>query len=268
MFIEGSLLANSCLTAIIFLTIASFVAGFIDAVAGGSGLVLVPACLLAGMPPQLALGQAKFVATTGILVAIRNYAKNRKIVWKLVPLGIVLGLLGAYVGARAILHIDEKLVAKIIIFILPIMLIFALFKAKLMEQKTTNRTTSYFTNKHYIFIIALISFIIGFYDGFLGPGTGSLFIIALYLFMHIDLIRASATAKIFNFASNIGAFIVFAIAGKMLFKLGIPMIISSVAGNYVGSKLAITKGDKIVKTILTVTVTTMIITLALKFIFV
>jgi uncharacterized membrane protein YfcA len=224
MFIEGSLLADSLVTALIFLTIASFVAGFIDAVAGGAGLVLVPSFMIAGMPPQLALGQEKLVSTIGTISAIRNFVKDKKVIWRLVPVGIVLGLLGAYVGARAILFIDEKLVAKIILFMLPLGLLFTLFKGKFTANKKTSEISENGETKHYLVAIALVSFVVGFYDGFFGPGTGSLFIITLYLFVKIDLVKASATSKIFNFASNIGAFVAFSLAGKMFFKLGIPFL--------------------------------------------
>jgi len=188
------------------------------------------------------------------------------VVWQLVPVGVVIGLLGAYVGAKTILFIDERLVANIIIFMLPIMLILTLCKSKFTAKRRMATATTNKTNKHAILPIMLVSFMIGFYDGFFGPGTGSLFVIALYLFIKIDLVKATATAKVFNFASNIGAFVAFAIAGKMLFKLGIPMIIGSWTGNYIGSKLAIAKGEKIVKTVLILTISIALATLITKFI--
>lgn len=265
MFTLGSLLANHLITAIIFLTIASFVAGFIDAIAGGAGLILLPSCMLAGMPPQLALGQEKLISAIGTTSAIHNYIKNKKVVWQLVPLGVAIGFISSYIGAKIILLINETTIVKIVIFILPIMLIFTLFKTKFIVQKTKSNTNN--TPKHNILTIALINVLIGFYDGFLGPGTGSLFIIALYLFIKIDLVRASSTARIFNFSSSVGAFIVFAIAGKILFKLGIPMIASSLAGNFIGSRLAIAKGETTVKIMLLITVSMLLITLTMKFLF-
>ena len=95
-----------------------------------------------------------------------------------------------------------------------------------------------------------MAFIIGFYDGFFGPGTGSLLILALHYVMKLNLTNASATSKIFNLASNIGAFVAFAIAGKMLFLIGIPMIVASVVGNFIGSHLAISKGDVFIRPVL------------------
>ena len=134
-------------------------------------------------------------------------------------------------------------------------------------SKTADTDDTYDSTKNYLLIIALVSFTVGFYDGFFGPGTGSLFIIALYLFIKIDLVRASATSKILNFASNIGAFIAFSLAGKMLLKLGIPMVAGSLAGNYIGSKLTLIKGEKIVKAVLAITISIMLVTLSLKFLF-
>lgn len=262
MFIEHSLLADSLVLAVILLTIASFVAGFVDAVAGGAGLILVPAFMLCGMPPQLALGQEKLVSTIGTISAISNFIKDKKVIWKLVPVGLFLAIIGAYIGAKSILLIDEKIVAQIIVVLLPVGLALTLLKKK-MTKHNTQKTGQY---RHLLLIIAVVSFIVGFYDGFFGPGTGSLFIIALYLFAKIDLVKASATSKIFNFASNIGAFVAFFIAGKMLFVLGIPMVIGSLLGNYVGSKLAIAKGDTVVKSVLIVTVLLMLVTLSIQFV--
>lgn len=263
MFLENSLLVEHLALAVGLLTLASFVAGFIDAIAGGAGLILVPSFMLCGMPPQLALGQEKLVSTIGTITAIRNYAKDNKVMWRLVPVGILLALLGAYIGAKAVLYLDEAMVAKIVLTLLPIGLIFTLFK----KQFTKPHSADQKTHKHLLPIIAVVSLVVGFYDGFFGPGTGSLFIIALYIFAKIDLIKASATSKIFNFASNIGAFVAFMLAGKMLYKIGIPMILGSLLGNYVGSKLTLHKGDVIVKSVLVVTVIFMIATLAIKFLF-
>lgn len=262
MFMEGSLLADHLVIALILLTMASCIAGFIDSVAGGAGLILVPSFILCGMPPQLALGQEKLVSTIGTITAIRNFIKDNKVVWKLVPMGIIISTLGAYIGAEAILVLDEKIVANIIIVLLPIGLVFTLFNKKIIALQSHDKKPI----KHLMVIIAIVSFIVGFYDGFFGPGTGSLFIIALYLFAKLDLVKSSATSKIFNFASNIGAFVSFFIAGKMLFIMGIPMIIGSLIGNYIGSKMTLSKGDKLIKSVLVITVVFMIGTLALKFI--
>ncbi len=262
MFIENSLLADNLILALTLLTFASFLAGFVDAVAGGAGLILVPAFMLCGMPPQLALGQEKLVSSIGTLSAISNFVKDKKVIWKLVPIGLLLAIIGAYVGAKAILFLDEKLVAQIIVVMLPIGLVLTLFKKKVISYASEQKQQ----HKQLMWIIAVVSFTVGFYDGFFGPGTGSLFIIALFLFAKIDLVKASATSKIFNLASNIGAFVAFILAGKIAFLIGIPLIIGSLIGNHTGSKLAINRGDSVVKSVLVITVLLMLATLVMKFI--
>lgn len=244
MYIEGSLLANYFVYGLILLVMASFIAGFIDSVAGGAGLVLVPSFILAGLPPQVALGQEKLVSTLGTFSAIFNFFKSKKILWSFVAIGVPVALIGAYIGAKAILYIDETLVAKLIIFLMPIALLIS-FLPKRDESIEVELTAT----KRFI-IFPLVTFIIGFYDGFFGPGTGSLLILALHYIMGLTLVVSSATSKIFNLSSNIGAFIAFLLAGKMLFLIGIPMIIASIAGNYIGSSMTIKRGDSFIRPVL------------------
>ncbi|WP_292657910.1 TSUP family transporter, partial [Nitratifractor sp.] len=106
MYLEGSVLADSFIMGLCLLILASFVAGFIDSVAGGAGLVLVPSFILAGLPPQIALGQEKLVSTLGTLSAIFNFIRSKKIRWDLVAIGVPAALIGAYIGAEAILYLD------------------------------------------------------------------------------------------------------------------------------------------------------------------
>ena len=244
MYIEGSLLADYFIYGLILLVIASFLAGFIDSVAGGAGLVLVPSFILAGLPPQIALGQEKLVSTLGTFSAIFNFFKSKKILWSFVAVGVPVALIGAYIGAKAILYIDETLVAKLIIFLMPIALLIS-FVPKRDESIKVELTAT-----KRLIVFPLVTFIIGFYDGFFGPGTGSLLILALHYIMGLTLVVSSATSKIFNLSSNIGAFIAFLLAGKMLFIIGIPMIIASIAGNYIGSNMTIKRGDSFIRPVL------------------
>jgi uncharacterized membrane protein YfcA len=264
MFIEGSLLAEYLLIGILVLVLASFVAGFLDAVAGGAGLVLVPAFILTGVPPQLALGQEKLVSTLGTISAIYTYFKNGKIIWKVVGYGIPTALLGAYIGGEVILAIDESVVGQIIFFMIPLGLLFSFIPKKSKEDKAKNYEPS---NKDIKIILPLVAFVIGFYDGFFGPGTGSLLILALHFLINMPLIQSSATSKIFNFASNAGAFIAFAIAGKMLFLIGIPMIVASIIGNYIGSHLTLKNGEKIIKPLIFTSIAILFISLGVKYVF-
>jgi len=218
MYIEGSLLADSFLLGLELLILASFVAGFIDSVAGGAGLVLVPSFILAGLPPQMALGQEKLVSTLGTFSAIFNFFKSKKILWSFVAIGVPAALIGAYIGTKAILYLDEDIVGQVIVFMMPIGLLFSF-----LPKKDDTAKTEIMKFKKVI-LFPLVTLTIGFYDGFFGPGTGSLLIIALHYIMGLSLVASSATSKIFNLASNVGSFIAFFMAGKMLFTIGAPMI--------------------------------------------
>lgn len=257
LFVEGSIIANYFFLGLTLLVIASFIAGYIDAIAGGAGLILIPSFLMVGLPPQLALGQEKLVSTIGTIAAIKNFMKSSAIIWKIVPIGIISALLGAYIGAEVILMLPTEIITYIIFAFLPLGLLATLFKGKLIAQN--NPEVEIKKSAVAVFITCLI---VGFYDGFFGPGTGSIFIIALFLINKLSLLQASATSKIFNFSSNIGAFISFLIAGKMAFLIGIPMIIANLIGNHLGSLHAIHSNGEIIKKILIITVTLLMCTLA------
>jgi uncharacterized membrane protein YfcA len=193
MFIEGSLLADYLLIGIIILIFASFVAGFLDAVAGGAGLILVPAFILTGMPPQLALGQEKLVSTLGTFSAIYNYFKGAKIIWKIVIYGIPTALIGAYIGGKVILSIDESIVGKIIFFLIPIGLLFSF-----IPKQNKNDGVYQPSQRDIHIILPLVCLVVGFYDGFFGSGTGSILILTLHFLIRMHLLESSASSKIFN----------------------------------------------------------------------
>lgn len=261
MFVDGSLIANYFIIGLMVLILASFIAGYIDAVAGGAGLILVPAFMLVGLPPQMALGQEKLVSTIGTVAAIKNFIKAKSIIWKIVPIGIVSALIGAFLGAKAILVFPSHVIEYIIFALLPVGLLATLFKGKIAknDQKQEIKKSAVA-----VFVTCLI---VGFYDGFFGPGTGSIFIIALYLINSLSLLQASATSKIFNFSSNIGAFVAFALAGKMAYMIGIPMVLANLLGNHLGSLHAIKSDGAIIKKVLIITVMLMMATLVYQFIF-
>lgn len=252
-------LATDFMLVATLLAIASFVAGFIDSIAGGGGLITMPALLLAGVPPQTALGTAKFAANLGTMVASFNFIRAKKVVWQLVIYGIVFSLIGSYVGAKCVLAIEEETVAIIVLILLPIAMMASFIPKKSKEIKNQwSKPALYFG-------VPLVCFSLGFYDGFFGPGAGTLLILAFHIFFGVTLSAASGTAKIFNLTSNIGATITFVIAGKCALALGVPMALANITGNYLGSKLVISKGDAVVKYALLVSVSLLLISLAIKF---
>ncbi|WP_319535002.1 TSUP family transporter [uncultured Vibrio sp.] len=246
---------------LIALMVSAFAAGFIDSVAGGGGLILVPSFILAGLPPQLALGQEKIVSTLGTIAAIRNFIRNKKVIWTAVATGIPAGLIGAYAGAQAILYFDPDTIGKIILFMLPFGIILSF-----IPKKNRNEDNSDPINKTVIlFGVPAAVFVIGFYDGFFGPGTGSFLILALHYLLRFDLVSASATSKLFNFSSNIGALFAFMIAGNVLYMLAMPLVAMNLLGNHVGSSSAMKYGDKLIQRTISVSLSLLMISLGYKF---
>ncbi len=244
---------------IIILSGVSLVAGFIDSIAGGGGLLTIPAFILAGVPPQMALGTNKFQATLGTSVATINFFHKGKISIKIVLSGIVFALAGAFIGSRLIISFSPELAGRIIVFMLPIGMVATLFPRKNITGQRT------LTNSDLFVKIPLICLIIGFYDGFFGPGTGSFLTILFYLFLHLNLTEANANAKVFNFISNLGALTAFLISSKVFFQIAIPMALTNMIGNYIGSHLAIKKGDKLIKFFLIIVLVILSITLIYKY---
>lgn len=247
------------LVTIIILASISFIAGFIDSIAGGGGLLMIPSYLLAGLPPHIALGTNKFVATIGTGSAVFNFIRKGKISYKIILAGILFALSGAYIGSKVILHFDQNLVGKIIVFLLPLGII-----ATLYPKKSATKKNSVSKNDLYV-KTPLICLITGFYDGFFGPGTGAFLALAFYIFLKLNLIEATANAKVFNFLSNFGSLIAFIISGKILYIMALPLVVTNVLGNYLGSHLAIKKGEKFIKFFLIIVMLILLATLVYKF---
>jgi len=246
-------------TITIILSAVSFLAGFIDSIAGGGGLLLLPSLLLAGIPPQVALGTNKFASSIGTGAALINFILKKKVVWKIAASGIAFSLIGSLIGTKTILFFNNETVGRIIIFLLPLAMLITLIPQK---ERTTGNEPSKFD---LIIKIPFICLLIGFYDGFFGPGTGSFLIIAFYMFIGLGLVKSSATAKVFNLASNIGALVVFILGGKVIYLLGIPLAVANILGNYLGSNLAIKKGANTVKFFLLLSLTILMISLIWKY---
>ncbi|GLO30548.1 UPF0721 transmembrane protein [Pseudomonas putida] len=259
MEILGAFWAEHWLLAVLMLGAIAFVAGFVDSIAGGGGLFLVPGFLLVGMPPQVALGQEKLVSTLGTLAAIRNFLANSKMVWQVALVGVPFSLLGAYLGAYLIVSISQEAVGKIILALIPFgILIFLTPKDRLVEERELS-SRMLFT------VVPLTCLAIGFYDGFFGPGTGSMYIIAFHYLLRMDLVSSSANSKTFNFASNIGALVAFVIAGKVAYLLALPLVACNILGNHLGSAMALRKGNEVVRKALVFSMLCLFTSLGVKY---
>lgn len=237
----------------------SFLAGFIDSIAGGGGLIFLPALLVAGLPPQLALGTNKLSAVCGVSMSLANFARKGKILWKIGVVGLPFSLIGAMVGSRVVLLLNQNITTKIILFILPVIAIITF-----LPQKELKTATHMLSKKALYLYTPLICSVMGFYDGFFGPGTGTFLIFGFFFFLKLHLVNASGLAKVFNFASNFGAFIVFAASGSILYSVGLPAALFNILGAFFGSRLAISKGQPLIRFFLLLVFGLLFITLIIK----
>lgn len=250
------------LTAIIICTVFSFVAGILDSIAGGGGLITMPAMLLTGIPPHVALGSGKFASTLGTSLALLNFARGHLVLWRIAGLGIVFSLIGAYAGAHMALLLDSALMGRIMVALLPVGM-----AVTLIPKKEQTAAQGSLTPLQFWCFVPLVSFVVGAYDGFFGPGAGSFFILAFHWVLRMGLIEASATSKVFNLASNVGALIGFLWNGKVLFTLALPMAMANMAGNWVGSRMAIRVGPSLVRKFLTISLGLLFATLIWRYFF-
>lgn len=238
---------------------AALIGGFIDAIAGGGGLVSIPALLVSGVPPHAALAVNKVSASSGTAVATWVFARHGLIQWKLALSGCVFSVIGTSIGSLLALHLESAFLAKILIILLPVGMC-----ATFLPHKEDSATQVCAGPRLY-FVFPLICLLIGSYDGFFGPGTGSFLIIALHWLVQIPLVRASATAKVLNLASNLGSTVVFIWHGQVIWLLAIPMICCGIIGNWLGSRLAIHVGARAVRRFLTVSLELLLVTLVWQY---
>jgi uncharacterized protein len=229
-----------------FLFIAAFVAGFIDSIAGGGGLITVPALLIAGMPPLAALGTNKLQSLFGSGSATLAYARKGHVKLKeQLPMALM-SFLGAILGAT----LATVLPGDILRAFLPLLLIaVALYFGLKRNMGDDDRHARM---KPLVFGLTFVP-AIGFYDGMFGPGTGSFFMLAFVSMAGFGMLKATAHTKLLNFASNIGGFVVFFISGVIVWKVGLTMAVGQFLGAQTGSRLAMKNGSKIIRPLLVVT---------------
>ncbi|HWQ41628.1 MAG TPA: TSUP family transporter [Desulfosporosinus sp.] len=221
-----------------------FLAAAIDAIAGGGGLLSLPALLMVGVPPHLALGTNKFAASMASLNSSITFARSGKVNIRLVKWQIPFTLVGAFLGAWAVLGVSSAFLSKAVLVLILLVGIYTLLHKNLgMENNFQG------LNFYNIFAGCLFALALGFYDGFFGPGTGSFLIFSFIALFGFDFVAASANSKVLNFTSNFAALLIFAWKGKILLAYGIPMAIFMILGSYFGTKLALHRGAALVKPI-------------------
>lgn len=229
---------------IIILSVFGFVAAMIDAIAGGGGLISLPALLLVGVPPHFALGTNKFASTMGSLTSSITFARSGKVYFPVVKWQLLFTFMGTCLGVLSVLHISSNFLNKAVPILIISVGLYTLFQKNLGIEDRFQGITP--LNR---FLGFLFAFVLGFYDGFFGPGTGSFLIFGFMTIYGFNFIVSSANAKVLNFASNLVSLVLFALSGKIIYTYGVPMALSMFFGSRVGTRLAIRQGSKLVKPI-------------------
>ena len=220
-----------------------FIGGLIDAVAGGGGLITLPAYLIAGLPAHLASGTNKCGNAFGTFLSTGRFLKRGNIHVPSAVAGAVGALAGAWVGARLNLIMPEQILYYIMLAIVPVMAVFLVLKRDFGQKDRSGEL-----NRGQLMAMALgIGLVIGGYDGFFGPGAGTFLMLAFTGLCRFDLLSASGNTKVANSASNLASLVTFALAGKVMWSVGIPAALCGIAGNYVGSGLALKGGAKVIR---------------------
>lgn len=220
---------------------AAFLGGFIDAIAGGGGLITLPALMAMGVPPHMALATNKLQGSFGSFTATLNFAKKGLINFNEISIGIIFTFIGASLGAYLILLLNADFLKAVIPFLLIFIFIYTLFSPNIGEGDKGYRIKP---NIFYIFFGLLL----GFYDGFFGPGAGSFWTFSLVALIGLNMKKAVANTKALNFTSNIVSLGVFIIGGQILWLVGIIMATGQIIGAWVGSNLVVKKEVKFVRT--------------------
>ncbi|WP_420410491.1 TSUP family transporter [Hoeflea sp.] len=230
----------------LLLIAAAFLAGFVDSIAGGGGLIAVPALLLAGFTPVEALGTNKLQGLFGSASATVAYARKGHVNLKAQLPWAALSAVGAALGALLATVIPGGLFQAFLPFLLIAIALYFAFKPNMGDVDRARRISPF------LFGLVIVP-LIGFYDGVFGPGAGSFFMLGFVALAGYGLLKATAHTKLLNFASNLGAFLVFAFVGVISWKIGLIMGAAQFAGAQAGSRLAMKNGARIIKPLLVIT---------------
>ncbi len=222
--------------------IAGF-AGMVDAIAGGGGLIALPAILWAGLPPVQALATNKLQGSFGTLTSSWHFIRKGEIDLGRLKLPIALTFAGSVSGTLAVQYLQSDILAQVIPLLLIGFAVYFLLSPRIGDEDAQHRVS------HGVFAL-LGGFSIGFYDGFFGPGAGTFFAAAFVLLLGYNLRRATAGTKILNFTSNIASLLFFAYGGHVVWTIGLSMGLAQVAGSWIGSHLVIRHGTRLIRPML------------------
>ena len=237
---------------ILFLMAMGFCASFVDSVVGGGGLISLPAILFTGISPVVALGTNKFASVMGALTSFTAFIRSGKVDIGLIKILFPVSFIGSMAGVITVRQIPPDFLRPLVIVMLIAVTLYSICK-----KDWGNTSTYHGMTKKMLYLSITAAFVMGFYDGFFGPGAGS-FLLFSFLFVGFDFPGAAANARALNFASNIGAMILFSYFGLVNYAYSIPMGLAMIAGAYCGTKMALTKGVGYVKPLFIVMTTVLI----------
>lgn len=237
-------------------SLASLLAGLVDSIVGGGGLVLLPA-LFATFPqaaPATLFGTNKSASIWGTAFATVQYSRRVTLAWHALLPAALAGLLGSFTGAWAVTQVDPNLFRKALPLLLGVLLVYTLARKELGREHAPR-----FADRREALVASAVGLVIGFYDGFFGPGTGSFLVFAWVRLLGYDFLHASASAKLINTATNLAALVLFAWQGHVWWHLALAMALANVAGSLIGTRLALRHGTGFVRQVFILVVLALIV---------
>ena len=230
-------------------------AGFVDAIAGGGGLISMPAYMLAGCPPHIAIATNKVSAGMGLTMATYRYARSGYVRLKLSVFCVIASLIGGSLGAKLSLMLNERYFKILMLFILPVTAAFVMKGRVLSDDKEELSFT------RTVIIACAVALTVGAYDGFYGPGSGTFMLLLLTGAAHMKLQEANATAKVINFCTCISSLTVYLLNGKVMIMLGLAAGATAALGSFIGTKMFDREGARIVKPLIIIVIVIFLIKL-------
>jgi len=246
-------------TELILLCMAAFAAGFIDAIVGGGGLIQTPSAivLLKQYPVATVIGTLKIPAFSGTFFATAQYAKRVSLNYSQLAVMTGIAFMAAFGGSKLLTMVSNDFMKPLLLVVLIVVAIYTFLNKNFGKHTAKSHTVK----KEWLYA-ALISLVIGFYDGFIGPGAGSFLVLSFITLLGYDFLRASAHAKFVNLATNLGSIVFFAASGKIIYTIAIPMAVCNGVGGFLGARLALLKGNAFIRIFFLVVVTGTIIRFA------
>lgn len=232
-----------------------FLSGLVDAVAGGGGLISLPAYMVAGLPPHVASATNKCGSVFGTAVSTFRFLKEGRFHRQAAIVSAAAALLGSALGTRLNLLLPEAILHYVLVVLLPVIAVFLLVNRDFGLKSRVDELSP----EALLVLSGGVGLVLGAYDGFFGPGSGTFLILAFTALCGFDLVTASGNAKVVNLCSNLAAFVTFAAAGKIAWAVGLPAACFSIVGHYVGSTMALKKGSKVIRPMFFVVLTLLLV---------